>query len=352
MQTITFCTSDRYDVFVKKEILDECGSIISKLTQSKKTVIVTDDKVDRYYSQRVIKSLENSGIHCDIFVFKNGEASKCHKTLINLYEFLTEKQITRSDFLVALGGGVVGDLTGFAAATYLRGIDFVQIPTTLLAQTDSSLGGKTAVDIASGKNLVGAFKQPLCVITDIDTLKTLDKNDFEDGMSEIIKYGMIKSKTLFDVLSDGNIQDNMNDIICECINIKKSVVECDEFDKGQRMLLNFGHTLAHSIEKYYNYTGITHGKAVSIGMCMITKISEGCGITESGTYDKLVKCLERFDLPTSTDIDMTTLVKTCLSDKKRENESINLVLCEKIGKSYIKKYSLKDFFGFMGVSNV
>ncbi len=352
MQIITINASTSYNIYVGNGILNDSGKLISQHTQSKRAVVVTDDIVDKLYSDRVISSLEQSGITTYKFVFKNGEESKCHRTLIELYDFLSDRQITRSDFLVALGGGVVGDLTGFAASTYLRGIDFVQIPTTLLAQTDSSIGGKTAVDIKSGKNLVGSFKQPLCVVTDIDVLDSLSDDNFSDGMSEIIKYAMIKSKSMFDKLYNEDIHKNLHDVIVECINIKKNVVEGDEYDKGQRMLLNFGHTIGHSIEKYYNYTGITHGKAVSIGMCLMTEITENSGVTKSGTTDRLVECLEKYNLPVKTDIAMSELVNTCLNDKKRENDFINIIVCDDIGCSSIRKLPINEFVELMGEENV
>lgn len=352
MQTITINASSRYNIYVGDDILKMSGELISKLSTSKKAVIVTDDIVDKLYSKTLINSLEISGFTVFKFVFENGEPSKCHSTLIGLYEFLVENQITRSDMLIALGGGVVGDLTGFAAATYLRGINFVQIPTTLLAQTDASIGGKTAVDIKSGKNLVGAFKQPLCIITDTKLLKSLPADIFSDGMSEIIKYGMIKSESLFNKLLSEDINKNLHDVIIECINIKKDAVESDEFDKGQRMLLNFGHTLGHSIEKYYNFSGITHGKAVAIGMCEISEISERKGITQKGVTEKLKQCLVKYGLPVSTKVPLNERIDICMSDKKRENDSINIIICKNIGESYIDKLSVKDFYKFMGESNV
>lgn len=352
MQTITINASSKYNIYVGDDILKKSGELISKLSTSKKAVVVTDDIVDKLYSKTLINSLEASGFTVFKFVFKNGEPSKCHSTLINLYEFLVENEITRSDMLIALGGGVVGDLTGFAAATYLRGIDFVQIPTTLLAQTDASIGGKTAVDIKSGKNLVGAFKQPLCIITDTKLLNSLSDDIFSDGMSEIIKYAMIKSEPLFYKLLNEDINEILSDVIIECINIKKDAVEADEFDKGQRMLLNFGHTLGHSIEKYYNFSGITHGKAVATGMCEISEISESKGITQKGVTEKLKNCLLKYKLPVDTKIPLSERIDICMSDKKRENDSINIIICKDIGESYIEKLSVKDFYKFMGESNV
>lgn len=352
MQIIQINASSKYNIYVGSNILSRTGEFISFIKPYKKAVIVTDDIVEKLYADTVVKSLANYGILVDVFVFTNGEESKSHKTLIELYDFMSEKAITRTDLIIALGGGVVGDLTGFAAATYLRGLDFIQIPTTLLAQTDSSIGGKTAVNIASGKNLVGAFKQPKCVICDTATLKTLSYEIYSDGMSEIIKYGMIRSKSLFDLLSNKVTENQLEDVITECINIKKSVVETDEFDKGERMLLNFGHTFGHAIEKYYNYTGISHGKAVAIGMMIISEYSEKAGITEKGTTEKLKSCLEKYNLPTSIDVPVSQLIGTCLNDKKRETDNINVILCESIGKSEVKKLSIPEFYKLMEVDYV
>ena len=352
MHTIEINASSSYKVFVGRGILKQSGEIITQVKPFSKAVIVTDDIVAKLYSNTVITSLKEKGIEAELFVFKNGEESKSHETLLALYDFLSQKAITRTDLLIALGGGVVGDLTGYVAATYLRGMEVVQIPTTLLAQTDSSIGGKTAVNIASGKNLVGAFKQPLCIISDTETLLTLSDEIFSDGMSEIIKYGIIKSESLFNLLTEKLVNENLEKIIIECVNIKKSVVEVDEFDKGERMLLNFGHTFGHSIEKYYNYSGISHGKAVAIGMMIISEYSEKVGITKLGTTKKLKACLEKYKLPTETKIPVSDLIKSCLNDKKRESDKINVILCSDIGKSEIRKLSIPEFYKLMEVDYV
>jgi len=349
MQTVSIKATTEYDIIVGNNILSSCGEIISKLSKAKKAVIITDNIVGDLYLNTVKKSIDSVGISTETFIFQNGEKSKSHEVLIKLYEFLTENQTTRSDLIIALGGGVVGDLTGFAAATYLRGMEVVQIPTTLLAQTDSSIGGKTAVNISNGKNLVGAFKQPLCVICDIDTLKTLSHEIFADGMAEIIKYGMIRSKKLFEILAKGSIESVLEDVIVECINIKKSVVEADEFDKGERMLLNFGHTFGHALEKHYNFDGISHGRAVAIGMCIISKATEKAGITKAGTTNELTNCLSKYGLDTSTEIPTELLIKSCLNDKKRESDKINIIACKCVGESEILKLSIPEFYSLMEV---
>ncbi|MBP0959173.1 MAG: 3-dehydroquinate synthase [Oscillospiraceae bacterium] len=261
-----------------------------------------------------------------------------------LYDFLAFNEITRSDCLVALGGGVVGDLTGYASATFLRGIDFIQIPTTLLAQVDSSIGGKTAIDIPAGKNLVGAFKQPLAVICDTSTLSTLNPEFFSDGMGEVVKYAMIRSYELFEILTEKDIKDNLEDVICRCIDIKRQIVENDEFDKGERMLLNFGHTFGHAIEKIQNFTGLSHGSAVSVGMCIITKLAIKQGLCSQDTYENLKNCLKKYNLPLSVDISYEELVKHCVNDKKRDADYINLVISTEIGKSELRKVPINSLF--------
>lgn len=348
MTKIRVKASKPYDVVIGKDILENAGSLISEAVKGRKAVIVTDDIVNGLYAEKLIKSMNESGFTTDIFVFPNGEENKCHKTLIELYDFLAEKNITRSDFLVALGGGVVGDLTGFAAATYLRGIDYVQIPTTLLAQVDSSVGGKTAVDIGAGKNLVGAFKQPDIVIADIDTLDTLSEEIFTDGMGEVVKYGMIWSKELFELLKSGRVKENLAKIVEECVDIKRQVVETDEFDTGLRMILNFGHTLGHSIEKYYNYHGFSHGKAVSVGMYLMTVIGEKAGLIKDNISDELKACLIANNMPFESETPASALFGGAVNDKKRFSDTISIILCREIGKADIVKMNINEFKEIIG----
>lgn len=344
LQKIHVNTSNPYNIIIGSAILETSGDIVKKVTKASKIALVTDDIVDSLYSEKVVNSLKKSGFNVIKFVFPNGEASKCFKTLNNLYDFLANNEITRSDCLVALGGGVVGDLTGYASATFLRGIDFIQIPTTLLAQVDSSIGGKTAIDIPAGKNLVGAFKQPLAVICDISTLSTLKPETFSDGMGEVVKYAMIRSYELFEILYNEDVNDNLEDIICRCIDIKRQIVENDEFDKGERMLLNFGHTFGHAIEKIQNFTGLSHGSAVSVGMCIITELAIKQGLCNEDTYTSLKKCLAKYNLPISVDISYEDLVKHCINDKKREADNINLVISTEIGKSELRKVPINSLF--------
>lgn len=349
MKQITVNTSQGYDIFINHGILFKCGEILSSILNTRTLAIITDDIVNSLYAETVINSLINQGFKVCKFIFSNGENSKNISVLNEIYNFLSQNNITRTDCLIALGGGVVGDITGFAAATYLRGLDYVQIPTTLLSQIDSSVGGKTAVNLDCGKNLVGAFKQPRCVICDPDTLLTLNEEQLADGMSEAIKYGMIRDESLFEVFENhtiSNIMKCIDEVIYRCILIKKAIVESDEFDKGERMVLNFGHTLGHAIEKFYNYE-VSHGNAVAIGMCLITERAYRAGICEENVLDRLINCIKAYNLPYELNVSMGMIVNLCKSDKKRESDSINFVICDKVGHSIIKKVSINDFQSFI-----
>lgn len=347
METVKVKASRDYDILIGRGLLDNAGELITKATKSRHAAVITDDTVDSLYGERCMKSLEAAGISAVKFVFPHGEASKCHATLLKIYDFLAENGLTRSDFLIALGGGVVGDTTGFAAATYMRGIGFVQIPTTLLAQVDSSVGGKTAVDIPAGKNLVGAFYQPELVICDTDTLNTLTPEFFADGMGEVVKYGMIKSSELFELLCERDVKANIEEIVKRCVTIKAQVVENDEREKGERMLLNFGHTLAHAIEKHYNYVGLTHGSAVAVGMSVFTHIAERRGMCKAGVADKLDALLTKCSLPLTDEAPMELLYKYSLSDKKHLASGMNIVICSDIGESSVVKMSVEEYAEFL-----
>lgn len=347
MKKIRVNASINYDVLVGKGLLEQCGDLISGVVKSRKCAVITDDIVDALYGEKTVKNLEKQGFYVIKAAVPHGEPSKSHEKLIALYNFLSDNDITRSDFIIALGGGVVGDLTGYCAATYLRGIDYVQIPTTLLAQVDSSVGGKTAVNIDAGKNLVGAFKQPVLVIADTDVLSTLSEDIFADGMGEVVKYGMIRSGKLFKRLCQGNVHENIEDIIAECISIKRDVVQNDEHDTGERMILNFGHTFGHAIEKYLGYGNISHGKAVAIGMYMITSAAEKQGLVKSGTAQKLKNCLEANSLPYSLDITAEDIYTLSIGDKKRTSDEIRIILCPEPGNCGIKPMKLNEYRKFL-----
>ena len=267
-----------YPIHIENGILAKTGELVSEVFSGKKIMIVSDDNVFPLYGEVITKALSDSGFECHSFVLPHGEPTKSFQSLPKIYEALINAKLTRSDLLIALGGGVIGDLAGFAASSYLRGIKFVQIPTSLLAQVDSSVGGKVAVDLPQGKNLVGAFYHPKAVIIDPDVLNTLPDHFISDGMGEVIKYGCIKDKELFDILckhtSFEDLKPELTQIIARCVDIKRVVVEADQFDLGERILLNFGHTLAHTIEQHFNYERESHGEAVGIGMYQIQRLQK------------------------------------------------------------------------------
>lgn len=338
-------TTRSYEVLVGRDILKDAGSLVKQVKKPCKAVIVSDDIVAPLYMSIVKSSLTLQGFECDEFVIANGEISKSLEIAGDIYDFLAQKKLSRSDLLVALGGGVVGDLCGFVAATYLRGVEFVQIPTTFLAQIDSSVGGKTAVNIESGKNLVGAFWQPILVICDIDTLKTLSPDRFLDGVGEAIKYGAIVDKSLFELIEQGALKQNLAQVVRRCIEIKRDIVEKDEFDLGLRQLLNFGHTIGHAIEKCSRF-GISHGKAVGIGMNMITNMSRKAGITPKGCANRIETLLQKYDMPTDCEYPPNKLLDVIKNDKKVAHGGINLIVLEQIGKATIHNVSLEKLEEF------
>ena len=341
---LTVNTSKRYTIRIERGALDQLGAYCASLfAPGKKAVVITDTHVAPLYLERISTSLRNAGFDVTSCAFPAGEPSKRLSTIEGIYGHMAQAHITRSDFAVALGGGVTGDMAGFAAASYLRGIPFVQVPTTLLSQVDSSVGGKTGVDLPQGKNLVGAFWQPSFVLIDPDTLNTLSPHFFADGMGEVIKYGCIKSRALFDLLIETeDITSIMEDVIYRCVDIKRDVVERDEFDTGERALLNFGHTFGHALEKLHQYQGLSHGAAVGIGMVMMARLGEKAGFTAPGPADKIAAALEKYHLPVHSDLPLSQIVEATASDKKSTGSSINLVLLKDIGESFVHKVARSD----------
>ena len=323
-----------YDIFIGENLIENTGEYIENLNINKKTkfCIVSDDIVFPLYGDIVKNSVENKDYTVKYFIFKNGENQKNLNTVSDIYDFLCENKFDRNDCLIALGGGIVGDITGFAAATYLRGIKFIQVATTLLAQVDSSVGGKTGVNLSHGKNLAGAFYQPQLVLCDVNTLRTLPDNIYADGMAETIKHGCIKSPGLFDSLMNKNI--NLTDMVYQNIKIKSDVVMLDEFETSERAVLNFGHTIGHAIEKYYDFSKFSHGQSVAIGMVYAVKISHILNLCGYDLFEKIIKILNLYNLPTHTGekINNKILADICCGDKKSENEFIKFVLLEDIGK--------------------
>lgn len=335
MKKLTVNVGKTYEIIIEKGIMQECGTYIKKVSSAKKVCVITDSNVAPLYLDRVVSGLEKEGYEVFAFIFKAGESSKTTAVIVEMVEFLAEKGLTRKDLVVALGGGVCGDMAGFAAAVYLRGIDFVQIPTTLLSQVDSSVGGKTGVDLPQGKNLCGAFHQPVLVLIDPLALHTLSDHYFSDGMGEVIKAGCIKSAQLFEKIENKDVKENIEEIIFECVDIKRSVVERDEKEQGERALLNFGHTIGHGIEKLHNFSGVSHGEAVGIGMLMISEIGEKAGLTEKGTADRIKAVLEKYNMKTSDNHSAESIIEAMQSDKKRTLNGINFVMLKSIGNSFI-----------------
>jgi len=335
-----------YDIFIERGIFKEVGEYISKIYKNKKIVVVTDTNVDELYGDKLLKNLEDSGYVAKKVVFNAGEENKNFDTLTEVYEKIIDSGIKRGDLLVAFGGGVVGDLAGFAASTIYRGMDFVQIPTTLLAQVDSSVGGKVAVDTSRGKNLVGSFYQPKMVIIDPELLKTLEEREVRSGMAEVIKYGAIYDNEFFEYLQGKqNLESTMLDIeksIKRCCEIKAKIVEIDELDLGLRMILNFGHTLGHAIEKYYNYTKYTHGEAISIGMYEIARLGEKLGITKVGETKKIKQILEKYNLPIEDKVKLEELIEIIKTDKKNISGVLNFIFLSEMGKVEIKKVAEEE----------
>jgi 3-dehydroquinate synthase len=325
-----------YDILCENGLLDRAGMLLRPILRGKLAVVVTDSNVSPLYANRLARSLHLGGFQPAILEIPAGEQSKNPQVLSELWEQMMDLGMTRSDAVIALGGGVVGDLAGFAAATILRGVDFVQIPTTLLAQVDSSVGGKVAVDLEAGKNLAGAFYQPKMVLMDPECLKTLPDRVFSDGMAEVIKYGCIWDEKLFariDSLgSRQGIMDHIQEILLACCDIKRQVVEQDETESGLRMILNFGHTLGHVYEKAYHYETYTHGEAVAAGMVIAAKLGEQLGVTPAGTDHRIAQVLEKFRLPTCIDASKDDYRTTLTHDKKSDGGDISFIALKQIGQ--------------------
>lgn len=343
MKRVRVEASLSYDVLIEKGLLADAGKYIKDISKGKTAVIVSETNVFPIYGDKLKNTLVKEGFEVLSFIFPAGEESKNTGTLVSLWEFLAENHITRSDTLIALGGGVTGDLTGFAAATFLRGIRYVGIPTTLLSMVDSSVGGKTAVDLKGGKNLAGAFYQPSLVLIDPDTLDTLPENIFSDGMAEVIKYGMIN---LPDFLKKLEENCDISDIIEISVKDKRDIVAVDEKDTGIRQLLNFGHTPAHSIELLSDFT-ISHGSAVAIGMVIMTKASIKAGLCEENALGILLSLLRKYSLPEELVFSPESIADAALNDKKRSGDTITLVIPEKAGHCTLKKFPVSEVYSFI-----
>ena len=329
MEKLTVAVQPPYNVLLEKGLLTRAGSAAAEAVKGRHVMIVADDGVAPLYLDRAVSSFEAAGFRADSFVFPQGETHKSLQTVEQVLLAADRAGITRSDGFVALGGGLTGDLTGLVAALYLRGVDLIQIPTTLLAMVDASVGGKTAVNLAAGKNLCGVFSQPRLVIADPDTLSTLSPALFAEGMAEVIKYGAICDAALLDRVAR---HTDLTAVIADCIRIKADIVCRDERDLGQRQLLNLGHTFGHALEKLNSFS-IYHGEGVAVGLLIAAFAAEKHGLCQTGVYAELRRLLSDWRLPVSTSFDARTVAQNALNDKKRQGDRITLVLPVRRGRS-------------------
>lgn len=349
MNQITVHTSSKtYDIFVGRGLRRDLCAYLKPIVKSKNVFVITDSNVYPLYFEEIQKILQEGSFHVSHAVLPAGEEHKTMQTVLSIYEEMAAAKIRRSDLVIALGGGVVGDIAGFCAASYMRGIPFVQIPTTLLAQVDSSIGGKTGVDLSAGKNLVGAFWQPSLVLIDIDTLRTLPQIQIKSGLAEIIKSAFIADKALFQALKDSDdFETDLEGFILSALQVKRHIVEIDEFEKKERMLLNFGHTLAHSIEKYHHFTGITHGEAVAVGMYCMQKAYETKTKTQP-ISDEIKGLLIKYQIPYQLKQEnLDKLLEYTRNDKKSTDSGIHLVVLEEIGKGIIQTMDYSSIFSMI-----
>lgn len=332
MKTIRVDTAKPYDVHIGQGLLDRCGEMVASVCGCASAALVADDTVFSLYGARVCESLAAAGIRVVCHTFAHGEASKNLLEYAKILNTLADAHLTRSDAVIALGGGVTGDLAGFAAATYLRGVKFVQLPTTLLAAVDSSVGGKTAVDLPAGKNLAGCFYQPELVLCDTDTLSSLPEAVFTDGCAEVIKYAVLGNPELYRLLTAQPLRgEALSQAIALCVAHKRDVVSADEFERGTRRFLNLGHTFGHAVEACSRYT-VSHGSAVAIGMAMMARASEKMGVCDAQSVSDITALLTRFRLPTECRYPADMLLGAMLADKKISGDTIHLIVPEALGR--------------------
>ncbi len=337
MSTVRVNVGSGYDVIIERGLLDRCGEILRDTIGSCRVAVITDSNVAPLYLERTVQSLENADFKVNSFVFPAGETSKNIGTLSDILEFLAESELTRSDCIIALGGGVTGDMAGFAAGVYLRGIRYVQMPTTLLAAVDSSVGGKTAVDLKAGKNLAGVFIQPQAVLCDVDCLDTLSSEIYADGMAEAIKTAILDGGEFWEKFS----QLEISDLITRCVKYKGRIVEADEKETGDRKLLNLGHTAAHAVELLSGYA-ITHGHAVAIGLAIIARACATLGKCDKSAANSVVNTLTAANLPVVSPYCAAELAAASINDKKRTGDKISIVAVNGIGDCSFEKIPLSD----------
>ena len=352
MKTLAVNTSRPYEIKIGRGSLDQAGVLCRQaIPNARKLTIVTDSRVLPLYLARTADSLEQMGFQIQCLTVPAGEASKSAEQLVILWEKMMAFGMTRTDAVVALGGGVVGDLAGFAAATLLRGVDYVQIPTTLLSQVDSSVGGKVAIDLRAGKNLAGAFWQPSLVIIDPGCLDTLPDRTFSDVMAEVIKYGCILDRKLFELLnrcgSRVRVMERIVDVVYTCCDLKRRVVVEDERDTGLRQLLNFGHTVGHAFELAGHYETWTHGQGVAAGMNWAAQLGVELGVTPPETVECIQELLKKFDLPLDIPCPWETMTEAVGLDKKNAGDHISLIVLEKLGQAVHRKMARDELLGLL-----
>lgn len=345
-----------YDILIEQALLNETGARCLAAGLTGRAAIITNNTVDSLYGDTVRSSLSKAGYEVSTVKIEDGEEFKNQATLNLVYDALINAGIDRKSFIVALGGGVVGDLAGFAAATYLRGIPFVQLPTTLLAQVDSSVGGKTAIDHPQGKNLIGAFYQPRLVLIDTDTLNTLPKREFLAGMAEVVKYGVVIDSSFFDYLEKNISPILMMEpkllkiVIYNCCRIKAAIIEQDEKESGLREVLNYGHTLGHALETLSDYRSLVHGEAVAIGMVLAARISADRQHCNQDDFARISGLINKIGLSVTAPLaEKSKLLDTLLKDKKSRNGSINFICNSGIGAHVVEKLSPQDILAASGL---
>lgn len=346
MTSIRINTAKPYDVYIGYDLISQIGEYACQISKPCKVAVICDSNVAPIFSPSACCSLQQTGFTCYSFTFPAGEDSKNPETYFQIVSFLAENHFTRSDLIIALGGGVTGDIAGFAAATYQRGISYIQIPTSLLAMVDSSVGGKTAIDLPSGKNMIGAFHQPALVLCDLEAINTLPEAVFRDGCAEIIKYGILFDETLFSHLEDYHINFHKEHVISRCIELKNQIVTTDEYDTGMRQLLNLGHTFGHGVEAASHYT-ISHGQAVAIGLALIAKIACAFFGCEKTVLEKVHSILDMFGLPTKTSLSAEHIYKHALSDKKRSANTLNLVIPHAIANCAVHNVPISEVRAYL-----
>lgn len=333
IQKIRVNTDPGYDVYIGKGLLSKCGEIAKKAVGTCRAAIITDSNVEGLYLRAAVDSLEKAGYSVSTYAFPAGETSKNMQVLSDILEFLASVPLTRTDCVFALGGGVTGDLAGFAAGCYLRGISFIQMPTTLLAAVDSSVGGKTACDLGAGKNLAGLFVEPRAVIFDTDCIRTLNEKELANGYAEALKTGILFDEKLFSLVES---RKDITDIVAGCVEFKARIVAEDMYERGLRRCLNLGHTVAHSIERLSGYT-VSHGHAVAAGLAVMTRYAVKNGLCAQSDGKRIISALKKNGLPISSDYSSAELARAAYSDKKRSGDSITLVIPTGIGGYCFKK---------------